>query len=396
MDSSSLHSHNPAINNFDRIHSKKFLDRTDREPVKGSGFTTAHLARNLSLDPRFKKLPIGQRHTLLYAALHFADKEGKFWTTVKTAGNEAGTSHKTAKRALAAAIEVGLIVKREPHAGPTGQQGSSTYWFDPSLVWGQNDPTVELKPLEGENQKKAGALDDTSPAVLPAQHPSSLLPNREDETLWVGSNWAHTPEAEVVMGVGSESTYPSLDDHPNPLPSPRKQLSLREWVIEKLAASGDWNDGARAGALQAGAEVQDEDTSRACLLANHAGIPMVQWPKEAVELNDVAERADRERLKRLYGSHKPSVYSADELITQANSLESRLGWDDRETKAAITVALRHIESHKVFDAIRKSQRNLTTGRRDGPKHLLRLVAGDSDRLHQKLLADLAPLESGAA
>jgi hypothetical protein len=95
------------------------------------------LLRRVHTDARYLGMKPRAKHVLTVAVEKFADGKGHFWPKVKTLAEEAGVSTGTVKRALAEAVEVGLI-SREPYLRPDGLQGSTSYFIDGALVWPEN------------------------------------------------------------------------------------------------------------------------------------------------------------------------------------------------------------------------------------------------------------------
>jgi hypothetical protein len=109
--------------------------RAPRRAVKRTPSEATAFCIRLSTDPRFHMLSPTYRYCLLYAALHYADGEGKFWYGVPRWSSGVGTSESTIRLAVKGAEKLGLLT-REPYARPNGSQGSNTYRFDPSVVSG--------------------------------------------------------------------------------------------------------------------------------------------------------------------------------------------------------------------------------------------------------------------
>jgi hypothetical protein len=126
--------------------------RAPRRAVKRTPSEATAFCIRLSSDPRFHMLSPTYRYCLLYAALHYADGEGKFWYGVPRWSSGVGTSESTIRLAVKGAEKLGLLT-REPYARPNGSQGSNTYRFDPSVVSGVAAAAQACR-REGEDEPK--------------------------------------------------------------------------------------------------------------------------------------------------------------------------------------------------------------------------------------------------
>lgn len=128
--------------------SERTFTRAPRKPtgrLPSEGFA---LVLALAKDPRFARLKPSYRDALMHAAICFAGGDGRFWHKVKTWADECRTSASTIERAIRQAEAVGLL-SRKPFLRPDGKQGSTTYFFDPTLL-----PT---RPVTGDGVSCAAA-----------------------------------------------------------------------------------------------------------------------------------------------------------------------------------------------------------------------------------------------
>jgi hypothetical protein len=133
--------------------------RAPRQAVKRKPSDATAFCLRLSSDPRVRALSLSERYCLLFAGLHYADGDGKFWHAVPSWSADVGTSDSTIRRTVRAAEKLGVLI-REPYARPNGYQGSNTYRFDPNLLVGAIAPA---HPWRHEQQ------DDATRLVISAQ-----------------------------------------------------------------------------------------------------------------------------------------------------------------------------------------------------------------------------------
>jgi hypothetical protein len=345
---------------------KKDLERAERRSVKAKGFETATLCRNLSKDARLKALPAAQRFTLMYAALNYADAEGKFWPSVDTLAKGACVSHWTAERALRLAVKKKLV-ERRPHAQPNGRQGSSTYVFDESLLAGgalkQKPTTLELttNTREEKTKSQAVALDGASLTEIPAQSPFSSPSNQEFENVHGGRNLPVPPRNDGV----AETTHPDSDV-----------------LITKLLASPDFFDQARAHELMRERTPGDAEN------------PPRREP-DARDWDEIRRKGQERRAALLAATENHPDFLAEAL---AISTEHGMGWDEHETRLVLEASRTHVPEHHIANALTKLRdSDITRSRATSPKYIFDLVARGRPDLYQKLLSDFdALMERGAA
>jgi hypothetical protein len=116
--------------------------RSPRKAAKRKPSEAFAFIRRLSTNPRFRSLPLQHRFCLLYAALHYADGAGKFWTSVPRWCADVKTSDSMIRRTVRAAEQVGLL-HRDPYGRPDGSQGSNTYRFDLSPLIKGEQPCLD-------------------------------------------------------------------------------------------------------------------------------------------------------------------------------------------------------------------------------------------------------------